>query len=194
MVVVGTAEGIDRAAGLLSPKIGGPSVFPPLPPSIAELTYNSSFQWKTSTGEDRYRRGMYIYFWRSSPDPFLMTFDAPNANVTCTRRVRSNTPLQSLTMANDQAMVEMAQALARRLLSFECDDDRQRIHNAFRLCFSRSPDDVEWSRLTEYLDGQRGVYAGAPDQAARCRIARSRSHGGQPGKQQHNRQGHKPPH
>src|SRR6185437_3611092 len=74
------------AAGLLSRKIGGPSVFPPLPPGIAELSYAGNFKWTASTGADRYRRGMYTFFKRTAPHPNLTTFDCPDANLTCVER------------------------------------------------------------------------------------------------------------
>jgi hypothetical protein len=109
---------------------------------------------------------MYTFFMRSAPYPMLTTFDTPRFNKTCTRRDRSNTPLQSLTMANDQAMVEVAQALARRLLGQTCENDRQRVQYAFRLCFARLPDEVEFGRLNGYLTDQRETFAAAPDDAA----------------------------
>ncbi len=103
------------ASGLLHPALGGPSVYPPQPPGLDRFTQNRK-SWPTSQGPARYRRGLYIYYWRSSPYPFLTTFDSPNANTTCTRRLRSNTPLQALTLANDQAFLEFAQGLALRVL------------------------------------------------------------------------------
>lgn len=152
------------ASGLVVEKIGGPSVFPPQPAGIYVFTQNNK-NWQADEGENRYRRGMYTYFWRSSPDPFLMTFDAPNANVTCTRRVRSNTPLQALTLANDVAFVEIAQGLASRVLQEAADKTpRQRIERAFRLCLSRQPQGQELSLLTAYYD--RSLEAFAADEAA----------------------------
>ncbi len=148
------------AAGLLSDNIGGPSVYPPQPEGIYAFTQNNK-NWTVSTGEDRFRRGMYTYFWRSSPDPFLMTFDAPNANVACTRRVRSNTPLQALTLANDSGFVEMAQALASRILTERPQaDDRQRLTYAFQICLARVPEAHELSMLSAYLGRSRTAYAG----------------------------------
>jgi hypothetical protein len=153
------------AAGLLSDKIGGPSVFPPQPEGVYDFTQNQK-NWKPSAGGDRYRRGMYTYLWRSSPDPFLTTFDAPSGNVTCTRRVRSNTPLQSLTMANDRAFVEIAEGLAARVLR-ECpsqaDEDRLRL--AFRLCLAREPDAWETSRLLAFFRKQQGALGAKPVRA-----------------------------
>ncbi len=104
------------ASGLLTRTIGGPSVFPPQPEGVYNFTQVPR-DWKPSEGPDRYRRGMYTFFWRSAPHPGLTVFDAPDAGTTCTRRNRSNTPLQALTLLNDQAYVEFAQGLARRVLA-----------------------------------------------------------------------------
>ncbi len=90
---------------------------------------------------------MYTYFWRSSPYPFLTTFDAPDATNTCTRRARSNTPLQALTMANDRAFFELAQGLAARVLRESGDEDQSRIERAVRLCLVREPTAAESARL-----------------------------------------------
>ena len=99
------------ASGLLCRKLGGPSVFPPQPGGIYQFTQVVTV-WQTSTGEDRFRRGLYTFFKRSAPYPALTVFDAPDGTSTCTRRIRSNTPLQALTLLNDQAFLEMAQGLA----------------------------------------------------------------------------------
>ncbi|MEE3220715.1 MAG: DUF1549 and DUF1553 domain-containing protein, partial [Planctomycetota bacterium] len=87
--------------GLLSQKIGGPSVFPPMPPDIAALSYANNFKWNTSKGDDRYRRGMYTFFKRTAPHPNLTTFDCPDANTAKVKREISNTPLQSLALLNN---------------------------------------------------------------------------------------------
>jgi hypothetical protein len=138
------------SAGLLSAKIGGPSVFPPQPEGIYAFTQNQK-NWKPSPGEDRYRRGLYTHLWKSSPDPFLMTFDAPSGNSTCTRRVRSNTPLQSLTLANDVAFVEIARQLAAQVLRDSPSPAvEDRVRHAFRLCLARDPSDWEAVRLQTY--------------------------------------------
>src|SRR5687768_10733571 len=144
------------ASGLLSEKVGGPSVFPPQPSGIYRFTQQDK-KWTDSKGEDRYRRGMYTYFWRSSPDPFLMTFDAPGGNVTCTRRVHANTPLQALTLANDLAFFEIAQGLAARLLREGSASDEGRLQLAFRLCLTREPTSGEQKRLLDFLAGQRKI-------------------------------------
>lgn len=152
------------ASGLLSREVGGPGVYPPQPEGIYRFTQQVKF-WKESTGADRYRRGMYTYFWRSSPYPFLTTFDTPDANTACTRRVRSNTPLQALTLANDRVFIELAQGLAARVLREAPQDDAQRIRHAVRLCVAREPSAVESQRLTEFLASQRSRFAAAPQDA-----------------------------
>ncbi len=157
------------AAGLLTSRIGGPSVFPPQPEGLYDFTQNQK-NWKASVGADRYRRGMYTYLWRSSPDPFLTTFDAPSGNVTCTRRVRSNTPLQSLTMANDAAFVEIAQVLSARVLrESPSPSAEERLRLAFRLCLAREPDEYETTRLLAFLGKERAAAESADAAGAASR-------------------------
>ena len=142
------------ASGLLTDTLGGPSVYPPQPKGIYVFTQRDK-KWQDSEGADRYRRGLYTFFWRSGPYPFLTTFDKTKANVTCTRRVRSNTPLQALTMANDGAIVEVARGLAARILRDTASrPQRDRLLYAFRLCFGRTPGDAELSRLSRYFESQ----------------------------------------
>ncbi len=122
---------------MLVPTIGGPSVYPPQPPGVYVLTQVAR-EWKTSSGPDRYRRGMYTWFQRSAPHPGLIVFDAPDAGTTCTRRNRSNTPLQALTLLNDQASLEFAQGLAVRILREAPPGDEGRVRFAFRLCLAHA--------------------------------------------------------
>jgi hypothetical protein len=138
---------------MLSHRIGGPSVYPPQPEGVYAFTQLNK-DWKPSEGADRYRRGLYTYFWRSAPHPGLMAFDAPDGNTTCTRRVRSNTPLQALTLLNDKAYFELAQSLARRCLT-ECTDEGKRLDYLFRVCLTREPADRERKALSRLLERQR---------------------------------------
>lgn len=108
-------DSVLAASGLLSPKIGGPSVFPPQPDGIWDIPYSSE-KWTPSEGEDRYRRGLYVFIRRSATYPSFMTFDATSREHTTVRRVRTNTPLQALTTLNDEAYFEAARALAARAL------------------------------------------------------------------------------
>jgi hypothetical protein len=108
---------------------------------------------------------MYTYFWRSAPHPQLVTFDAPDASVTCTRRTRSNTPLQALTLLNDAGFYEHAQGLAARIVREGSKDDTARLRYAFRACLSRQPSERELSRLQSFLRQQRRDLADKPDEA-----------------------------
>jgi hypothetical protein len=140
-------------SGLLAVKIGGPSVRPPQPAGISELTYAGSAKWVESTGADRYRRGLYTWFQRTSPYPMLMTFDAPDSNVCSVRRERTNTPLQALTLMNDTVFVECAQALGRRIVNdLPTASVGDRVRYGFRLCLSRSPTDNESAVLTKLFE------------------------------------------
>jgi hypothetical protein len=141
------------ASGLLNPKVGGPSVYPPQPAGVYAFTQVPR-TWKASTGKDRYRRGMYTYFWRSAPHPGLAVFDAPDASTACTRRNRSNTPLQALTLLNDQGFYELARGLADRILKEGGPDDAGRIALAFRLCLARQPKPAEAQTLARLLHEQ----------------------------------------
>jgi hypothetical protein len=110
--------------------------------------------WKESTGEDRYRRGLYTFYFRATPNPALAVFDAPDAFTACTRRLRSNTPLQALTLLNDAAFYEFSQALAQRVLKNGPSGDSAKIDYAFRLCLARKPNPAEHTRLEQLLQAQ----------------------------------------
>jgi len=148
-------------SGKLSPAIGGPSVYPPQEDGVYAFTQRKK-NWKTSTGEQRYRRGMYTFFYRSAPYPMLETFDVPKFNTTCTRRSRSNTPLQSLTIANSEAMFELAKQFGERIASYDTEeregsqaDDEKRIVFAFRTCFARPPNPKELGIVRDYFKQSR---------------------------------------
>lgn len=158
------------ASGLLSPRVGGPSVFPPQPEGVMSQGQMNR-EWRPSIGPDRYRRGLYTYFWRATPHPALIVFDAPNAVQACTRRIRSNTPLQALLLLNDQASFEFAQALAARVLGEAASDDK-RIVRAFRLCLSREPTAGERQRLRTLLADERLAAATESAPTAENAVAR----------------------
>jgi Protein of unknown function (DUF1553)/Protein of unknown function (DUF1549)/Planctomycete cytochrome C len=135
------------AGGLLSPKIGGPSVMPPQPDGIWSSPYSGD-RWATSAGEDRYRRGLYTFWKRTAPYPSFTSFDAPSREFCVVRRPRTNTPLQALALLNDPVYMEAAQALARRMVK-ESDsaDAAARLALGFRLCLARTPEPAELDRL-----------------------------------------------
>ncbi len=145
------------AGGLLHTAVGGPSVRPPQPAGVAELGYANSVKWKESEGTDRYRRGLYIHFQRTTPYPMLMNFDAPDSNVSCTRRQRSNTPLQALNLLNDPVFVEAAHALAWRVEQEASGGFGDRLDYAFRLCLAHPPSAEERERLGRFFDQYSGI-------------------------------------
>jgi hypothetical protein len=161
------------AAGLLTEKVGGPSVYPPVPQNVLESNF-TVVDWPTATGPDRYRRSLYTFRRRSMPDPALGSFDAPTGDLSCARRLRSNTPLAALTGLNEPVFVEAAQGLALRALREGGGDDASRLERAFFLCTSRPPTAEEKRELLAFLAAQRkriaegwldarAVAAGDPD-------------------------------
>jgi len=140
------------ASGLIQHQIGGPSVFPPQPPGITDLS-RGNLIWVTATGPDRYRRGVYTFWKRTSPYPALTVFDVNSAETATVRRNRSNTPLQSLTTLNDEVFVEAAQALAKRLAETP-GDNAARLRIGFRLCLAREPDGFEKDTLATLLQSK----------------------------------------
>ncbi len=161
------------ASGLLDATLGGPSVHPPQPEGVYAFTQLAK-QWKTDTGGARYRRALYTFFYRSAPYPLFATFDAPDFQTTCTRRPRSNTPLQSLTVANDAAFVELAQGLALRVAqevpasAAVLPDEllAARIRRAWLLALSREPSPQEHELLRAYIVRQQEDFTAHPDAAA----------------------------
>jgi len=148
-------DGALAASGLLAKTIGGPSIRPPIPAGVMEMSYGSrgwGDGWKVSEGEDRYRRGLYIQFLRTSPYPQLMTFDAPKATAAQCKRDRSNTPLQALNLLNDPVFVEAAQSLAVSIVS---QPAKERLDWAYRRALGRIPSAKESARMMAYFTEQQ---------------------------------------
>ncbi|MGQ0637067.1 MAG: PSD1 and planctomycete cytochrome C domain-containing protein [Planctomycetaceae bacterium] len=124
-------------SGLLSRKTHGPSVYPPQPPGVWQIAFSFERNWATSTGEDRYRRGLYTFWRRSAPYPSLVAFDAPTRELCTLRRNRTNTPLQALVTLNDPVYVEAAQAMARRIVREAGETDAARARFGLELCRAR---------------------------------------------------------
>ena len=153
------------ASGLLVPKLGGPPVYPPQPDGVMTLGQVKR-EWRPSTGENRYRRGLYTHFWRATPHPALSVFDAADGFSSCTRRLRSNTPLQALTLLNDQQFFEFAGALAKRVQAEAQGDLPAQLDYAFQLCVSRKPGTKERERLVALFNEQLAA-AEATEEAAK---------------------------
>ena len=134
-------------AGLLSHKMDGPSVRPPRPNLGLRAAFGGSTDWKTSPGADRYRRGLYTRWRRTTPYPSMTTFDAPSREVCTIRRIRTDTPLQALVTLNDPVYIEAAQAVARRIVASGGPTIPDRARYGFRLCLSRPPRKAELAKL-----------------------------------------------
>lgn len=143
------------ASGLLNPKVGGPSVYPPAPEFLFQppVSYGPK-NWYEEKGPNRYRRGLYTFRFRSVPYPMLQAFDAPNGDMSCVRRARSNTPLQALTTLNEPLFLEAARALALKTVREGGTADRDRLRFAFRRVLSRPPSDKEADLMLTLLGKQ----------------------------------------
>ena len=146
------------ASGLLSPKIGGPSVFPPQPPGVTSEGTYGPLEWRVSEGEDRYRRGLYTFSKRTAPYAMFTTFDAPTGEVCVARREVSDTPLQALATLNDQVFVEASQALGRMMIA-RTGTTEERAAYLFRRCVTRPPTQEERDLLVKYYTTQQDRFA-----------------------------------
>jgi len=153
------------AAGLLSRKMYGESVRPPRPKLGLRAAFGGSTDWQTSQGEDKFRRGLYTRWRRTTPYPSMMTFDAPSREVCTIRRIRTNTPLQALVTLNDPVYVEAAQALARRTVSRGGMTVESRVSYGFRRCVGRPPTSAETERLASLFQAARAEFEKAPADA-----------------------------
>jgi hypothetical protein len=131
-------------SGLLTPEVGGPPVYPPIPAfMLVPPTSYGPKAWPESTGPDRYRRSLYVFKFRSLPYPALQAFDAPTGDFACVKRARSNSPVQALTGLNEPIFLEAAQALGLRILTEGGKTDAERVAFAFKLCVGRAPTEQE---------------------------------------------------
>ena len=144
-------------SGLLSGRMYGPPVRPPQPSSGLTAAFGGSLDWKTSEGEDRYRRALYTEWRRTSPYPSMATFDAPNREVCALRRPRSNTPLQALVTLNDPVFFETARALGKRMRETS-GTVSDKLSFGFRLCLARPPRSAELRRLERFYEGALNSY------------------------------------
>jgi len=156
-------------SGLLTQQIGGPSVMPPQPDGVWKSTY-SNLKWVSATGPDRYRRGLYTYWKRTSPYPAMLTFDAGSGETCLIRRVRTNTPLQALVTLNDPAFVEAAGALTDRM-SQAGNGLNEQIERGFRLVLIRPSHPEEVSRLVRLHRQLHADFKADPQAAAKLLAA-----------------------
>ena len=144
--------------GLLSEKLGGPSVYPYQPAGLwEEVTYDSNQPYELDAGESLYRRSLYTFWKRQSPPPNMLVFDAPTRETCTVQRSRTNTPLQSLVLMNDPTFVEAARKLAERMMN-DSNDASTRITFGFRAATARRPTADETAILLEIFRGQHEVF------------------------------------
>lgn len=158
------------ASGLLTQKIGGPSVFPYQPDGVWEdLNAPKSHAeiYKQSTGEDLYRKSLYTYWRRAAMHPAMGVFDAPNRDVCSVKREVTNTPLQALAVLHDKTYVEASRKLAERVIKAKPDEATEQINLAMRTVLSRNPNKKEMAALSGYYDERLAAYQTNPAQAAK---------------------------
>lgn len=144
-----------RASGLLNPKVGGPSVMPYQPEGVWDSPFSGE-TWKLAEGRERYRRGLYVFWKRTSPYPSFMALDASSRETCTVRRIRTNTPLQALALMNDPVYTEAAAAMARG--AFRIKDERARIRDVFMRCTGRAPTAPEAGRLVALAESLKRKY------------------------------------
>ncbi|MGL4511804.1 MAG: PSD1 and planctomycete cytochrome C domain-containing protein [Lacipirellulaceae bacterium] len=154
----GVRDVVLAASGLLTETVGGPSVFPPQPTGVTENAYGPLL-WSASTGADRYRRGLYAFNKRTAPYAAFAVFDAPSGEVCITRRERSNTPLQSLAVLNDEVVAEAARNLALECVARSADPTVV-AQSLLRRCVTRTPATDEVTAVVEFWETQRRRFAG----------------------------------
>ena len=168
-----SAEAIrDQAlfvGGLLKERFGGPSVKPYQPEGLWQevaMLQSNTRVYEQSQGDDLWRRSLYTYWKRAAPPPTMLTFDAPTREFCSTRRLVTNTPLQSLALWNDPQFVEAARAAAERTLRAD-GDDRLRAELLFRRSTGTTPSPAILDKLVETLAANRARYVAAPEEAAK---------------------------
>jgi hypothetical protein len=151
-------DSLLTSSGLLSRKLGGPSVFPPQPANVTTEGTYGALPWKPSEGEDRYRRGLYTFTKRTAPYAMFGTFDGPSGEACVARREVSNTPLQALTMLNDAVVTDCSQALGRRVPAHP-GTAGDKAAFLFRLCLVRPPTADERMLLVKFFEARRAAFA-----------------------------------
>ena len=152
-------------SGLLSAKMFGPSVRPARPNAGLSAAFGGGLDWQTSSGEDRFRRGIYTEWRRTSPYPSMVTFDATSREICTIRRNRSNTPLQALVTLNDPVYVEAAQALSRRIVAAGTTPE-DRVRAGYRFVLQRAATDKEIARVAQLVAESREYFAKDAKKAA----------------------------
>lgn len=144
-----------HASGKLSSKMFGPSVYPPQPQSVTATAYGNT-KWNVSTGENRYRRSLYTFSKRTAPFAAYTVFDGPTGENCLAKRNRSNTPLQALTLLNDEMYLELARATAQAVVTKNAtaDSNKKYATEIFRRLLTRPPSEIEIKMLLQFQSAQ----------------------------------------
>ena len=151
--------------GILNPVLGGKSIKPSQPEGTWEINEMSGYRYEKSKGADLYRRGLYVYWRRSTVYPSFITLDAPSREFCVAQRAKTSTPLQSLVLMNDPVFVEAARAFAQRVLKEGGEDNSSRLAFAWRLALARVPSVAEKAVLERTLQLQLANYEKDPEAA-----------------------------
>jgi Protein of unknown function (DUF1553) len=144
---------LSAAGKLDDDKLGGPSVFPPVPKGL-----NPGNAWQVSKDtQDFNRRSLYIFTRRAVPYPLLEAFDMSSPQQVHSKRDVTTTPLQALTLYNDEQVFQWSQALAGRIIREAGNDDSARLARLYEIVFARSPDGTEKQTLLSFLDSHAKV-------------------------------------
>jgi hypothetical protein len=153
-------DSVLKISGLLSAKVGGPSVYPPQPPGVTSEGSYGAMAWNVSSGADRYRRGLYTFSKRTAPYAMFNAFDSPSGEACVARREVSNTPLQALTLMNDAVFWEAAQTLGAAVAGMPAEASAEdRVAELVRRCLVRPPTTEEVRLLAEFFAAQRQRFA-----------------------------------
>jgi hypothetical protein len=153
-------------SGLLSSKMGGPSVHPYQPRGYWAYLNFPPREWDDSIGEDQYRRGIYTWWQRTFPQPSLVAFDAPSREECTAERTRSNVPQQALVLLNDPTYVEAARVFAERIVREGGASFEGRLRWAYERALARAPREEEARLLGELLRKHAAQYRADPRSAA----------------------------
>ena len=160
-------------SGLLSPRMGGPSVHPYQPRGYWAYLNFPPREWDDDTKEDQYRRGVYTWWQRTFPQPSLLAFDAPSREECVAERTRSNVPQQALALLNDPTYVEAGRVFAERILREGGTGFEARLRWAYARALAREPSADEIRILSNLYQRHRAEYASGPGRSrgASCRRA-----------------------
>ncbi|MEL6253708.1 MAG: PSD1 and planctomycete cytochrome C domain-containing protein [Bacteroidota bacterium] len=149
-------------SGLLSKKMFGPSVMPPQPEGVWQVIRNV-LRWVPSEGENRYRRGLYTFWRRSSPYPSLIAFDSPSKEYCVSRRIRTNTPIQALVTLNDSTYLESALALAEQMIDVHADTE-EKLAFGYRRASMKYADEGVLNSLKDFYQESENYYQQHPEE------------------------------